>query len=903
MADAARLEQLRRRTRDALALHADKAITAADPAAAWSTARLLEELQLYQAELEAQNEELRLAQQTVSRALAQYTVLFQSLPLPALVVDFSGIVLQSNQQAVELFRFTQKSALGHQSLYRLLSADSAAAIHGTLRNRTSAISHKLNAIELTSRLQRAAQDVYIIHLSTEFHLDDHVLAIFVDRAADIERERQGLKTQALLDLRSTAATGDESALLDTFGDTLERLTGAYGWRVYRHTTDSKTPQLLARAGRVSSIESWLDQIAQTTHIRIAPGTLRIHRLPPNAVAASAASGRDETREWHAFSAAVAPLGAPTEHLTLTLARATGAFTGEQQAAAMTLVQELADLLERISRERQVSRLSQALTQSVEGIFITDLLGSIQYVNPGFSRLTGYGSAEVVGKPAALLKSGHQEAEFYEQMWATLKLDGVWQGEIMNRNRDGATVPHWLSLTTIRSSSGEPEEYIGALIDLSSRKADEEKIHQLAYFDPLTGLPNRRLLIERIRLAIAMRHRSGETGALLFIDLDDFKRVNDTLGHEQGDVLLQHVAREILACVREVDVVARLGGDEFVVLMEFPGKDLDAAAGFADRVGHKVMNAISKPVVLLGRTISVTPSIGIAMLDDLSPTVEHILKNADLAMYRAKGDGRNAVRFFNPSMQAEADARSSLEGELQHAIDGEQFVLHYQPQCDSAGKVVGYEALLRWQHPERGLLRPADFIPLAEQTGLILRVGRWVVDQAGRQLAQWAKSAHSRDWVLSINVSARQFRDNAFVEAVVDMLRTSGANPKRLELELTEYVLLDNIEAATTKMRQLRNLGISLSLDDFGTGYSSLAYLQQLPLSKLKIDERFVQGAADDPANGAITRTIIGLARSIGLQVLAEGVENEAQFGFLLRHGCDLFQGYYFGVPVPIEQIK
>ena len=431
---------------------------------------------------------------------------------------------------------------------------------------------------------------------------------------------------------------------------------------------------------------------------------------------------------------------------------------------------------------------------------------------------------------------------------------------------------------------------------------EEQIHRLAYFDPLTALPNRRLLTERIRLALATRHRSGDNAAILFIDLDDFKRVNDSLGHDVGDLLLQAVAQQIQRCLREVDLVARLGGDEFVVLLNLPEKVVAEAAATAERVAHKVAWAISRPIKLKGGEVNITPSIGIAMLDDESPTVADVLKHADLAMYTAKGRGRNATHFFNPGMQAEADARSCLENELVHAVEEQQFELFFQPQCQADGAVVGYEALLRWQHPERGLLEPAHFIAHAEHSGLIVRIGRWVLTQAARRLAQWSKDPVRRDWTVAVNVSASQFRDRNFVTDILRIMDEAGAPANRLELELTETMVIDEVDDAAAKMCSLRDHGIALSLDDFGKGYSSMSRLQQLPLRKLKIDRSFVQGVTRVPMDECITRTIIGLARNIGLEVLAEGVETAEQHAFLVQNGCDLFQGYLFGVPGPLDPL-
>ncbi|WP_295456629.1 bifunctional diguanylate cyclase/phosphodiesterase [uncultured Thiodictyon sp.] len=437
-----------------------------------------------------------------------------------------------------------------------------------------------------------------------------------------------------------------------------------------------------------------------------------------------------------------------------------------------------------------------------------------------------------------------------------------------------------------------------LTDITQRKAAEEQIERLAFYDPLTRLPNRRRLLERLHQAVETGARSRRPGALMFIDLDNFKVLNDTLGHDVGDLLLQQAAGRLLDCVRESDTVARLGGDEFVVMLEGLGERAEAAAAKAQDIGVKVLAALNEPYQLADHRCHSTASLGITLIADHQTPVEDLLKQADLAMYQAKAAGRNTLRFFNPDMQAALEARSALETQLRDGLRDGQFLLYYQAQVDDAGSLTGAEALVRWQHPQRGLITPYEFIPLAEETGLILPLGHWVLESACGQLAAWAHQPQRAHLTLAVNVSARQFRDPGFVDQVRTALAASGADPHRLKLELTESLLLEDVTDTIAKMTALKSLGLGFSLDDFGTGYSSLSYLKRLPLDQLKIDQSFVRDALDNPNDAAIVRAILALAPNLNLTVIAEGVETQAQRAFLIENGCRAFQGYLFGRPGP-----
>jgi len=439
-------------------------------------------------------------------------------------------------------------------------------------------------------------------------------------------------------------------------------------------------------------------------------------------------------------------------------------------------------------------------------------------------------------------------------------------------------------------------------DISHAKAAEDEIRSLAFYDPLTGLPNRRLLLERLRLSLAASNREGRMRALLFVDLDNFKTLNDTLGHQMGDLLLQEAARRLSTCVRDSDTVGRLGGDEFVLMLENLSEIPEEAAAQAKVVAEKIIATIKQPYQLDGRTCRSSASIGISVFGDRKESSSEVLQQADIAMYQAKAAGRNTLRFFAPALQAAVNARAALEEDLRQAIRNREFELYYQPQIDR-NRLIGAEVLIRWRNPKVGILAPGEFIALAEETGLILPIGKWVLETACRQIAAWSQSRQSAHLSIAVNISARQFRQADFVEQVLEALKNTGANAKRLKLELTESMLLENVEDVIGKMTELKSHGIRFSLDDFGTGYSSLAYLKRLPLDQLKIDRSFIRDILSDESSAAIAQTIISLSRAMGLPVIAEGVETEEQRDFLNRLGCHAFQGFLFSAPIPLDEFE
>lgn len=473
-----------------------------------------------------------------------------------------------------------------------------------------------------------------------------------------------------------------------------------------------------------------------------------------------------------------------------------------------------------------------------------------------------------------------------------------------QNVDARGGKYWVSVSgePIFDSQGAFSGYRGIGRDITDRKLAEDKIERLAFYDVLTDLPNRRLLMDRLQHALASSGRDSSPGALLFIDLDNFKDLNDTQGHDMGDQLLKQVAIRLRECVREADTVARLGGDEFVVMLEKLSSEPNQAAAQAEGVGRKILSTLSRPYRMGGAEHHSTPSIGVTLFHDHLLSIDELLKRADLAMYQAKAAGRNTLRFFDPEMQEVVAARAALESDLRQGLQRGELLLYYQPVVNEAGLMVGVEALARWQHPQRGMVLPGDFIPLDEQSGLILPLGQWVLESACAQLVAWSSQPHTACLSVAVNVSVRQFRQADFASQLLTLLRLSGANPCLLKLEITESLLLNDMEDAIRKMGELRSIGVSFSLDDFGTGYSSLAYLKKLPLEQLKIDQSFVRDVLTDPNDAAIAQTVLTLGQSLGLTVVAEGVETQAQHDFLVRHGCRVFQGYLFGRPMPLDQL-
>jgi len=551
-----------------------------------------------------------------------------------------------------------------------------------------------------------------------------------------------------------------------------------------------------------------------------------------------------------------------------------------------------NILQRKRAEAQLRLAAHVFEYSGEAILITDSNNLVVEVNPAFTRMTGYTAEEMRGQNPNILASGRATKEEYQAMWSAIREQGFWQGEMWDRRKDGAIYPKLLTISVVRNGQGGIDFHIASFANLSEQKATEEKIRHIAHHDALTGLPNRLHLQISLEQVIAAAKRENQEVALMFIDLDRFKIINDTLGHGVGDGLLVEVVHRIRECVRESDLLARLGGDEFVVALAG-----DDAINASVQVAEKIISSLSRPCQIEGHLLRSTPSIGISLYPHDGDSIESLMKTADTAMYHAKSKGRNNFQFFGPEMNQSSAERLQLEGALHRALERGEFAIHYQPQADLAsGRLVGAEALIRWHHPERGMVSPLQFIPLAEENGMILPIGTWVLREVCRQIKAWRQLGLT-GLRFAVNLSPRQFHQENLVGNILDILREFDVPASALELEVTEGSVMENADAAVSLLNQLNQQGLSIAIDDFGTGYSSLGYLKRFPVSKLKIDRSFVMDIPGDPDDSAIAIAVIQLGRSLGLKVVAEGVETAEQQQFLSDQGCDMLQGYWYSKPL------
>ncbi len=559
---------------------------------------------------------------------------------------------------------------------------------------------------------------------------------------------------------------------------------------------------------------------------------------------------------------------------------------------------LQDITQRKQAEEKLRLSAAVFENTTEGVMITDPNGRIVAVNRAFTEITGYGEDEIAGLTGSSLKSGRHDEQFYASMWSSIRENGRWQGEVWNRRKNGDIYPEWLNISVVSNDHAQVTHYVGVFSDISAMKESESKLDHLAHHDPLTGLPNRLLLNARMEHSLARAHRANAMLAVLFLDLDHFKNINDTLGHPIGDLLLQETAQRLSNCVREQDTVTRLGGDEFTVLLE----DLEDSR-FASTVAQKIIAALAEKFMLQGHEVFVTCSVGISIFPTDGNDITTLFKNADSALYRAKEQGRNNYQYYTEELTTRAMERLAMENSLRHALQRDELVLHYQPQVDLYnGNIIGMEALVRWQHPDIGLISPNAFIPLAEETGLIIPIGEWVLRTACAQLKAWIDEGMPKIRV-GVNLSSRQFNQNNLDEVVAAILRETGLPPDCLELELTERMIMQDAESTVTIMHKLRALGVQFSIDDFGTGYSSLSYLKRFPIDRIKIDQSFVREITSNPEDAAVSQAIISLSHSLNIKTVAEGVETAEQQEFLRSRQCDEIQGFHFSRPVPQQEMS
>ncbi|WP_293267091.1 EAL domain-containing protein [Neptunomonas sp.] len=554
-------------------------------------------------------------------------------------------------------------------------------------------------------------------------------------------------------------------------------------------------------------------------------------------------------------------------------------------------------LQRKSVQEELELADSVFKKSVEAIIICSADTRILRTNPAFTRITGYSSKDAIGKTPQFLQSKAHSAAFYKDFWKSLTESGVWQGEISDRRKNGEIFPAWQTITVVRDAFGKPQQYISIFSDITDKKLSEERIYNLAHNDMLTQLPNRVAFHNQMIAELERAKRTHTQLAVMFIDLDHFKLINDTLGHPVGDELLQQAASRLKSAIRSNDTISRFGGDEFTILI--PSIKSEAEASM---VALKIQQCLIPPIQLEHHEITISASIGIGIYPQNGQDVATLLKNADSAMYRAKEQGRDGFQFFTEEMNQHAHDRLELESELRKALEQNDFILHYQPQINTyTGSIVGFEALIRWIHPEKGIIPPNTFIPIAEASGLIVPIGEWVLNAACQQLKEWRDQGYS-SLTMSVNLSGRQFKQQDLLPTIQKAIINSGIIAAALELELTESIMMENVNETINTLSAIRNLGVQLSIDDFGTGYSSMSYLKRFPINKLKIDQSFVQDLPDDSDDAAIVKATIALAHALNMTVIAEGVETEAQFQFLKGQQCEEIQGYFFSRPLPAHEL-
>ncbi len=824
-----------------------------------STEALLHELQVLQIELQMQNENLRQAHMEMEASRDRYVDLYDFSPVSYLTLSSAGTISEVNLTAVGMFAEARLKLLNRRFTNFIVQQDIDRWRQYFLR--------VLRTVEQSNcelSLKRADGS----HMDVELH------------TRRVENGSGGYAVRiALTDITERRRVEADLCLLS-------EIKGKRAAELVSQALNEKEKRAAELAIANTELSFQNDE--------------KEKRAAELAIANTELSFQNDEKEKRAAELAIANTELNFQ------------YTEKGMRAAELVIANTELIFQNNEKEKRAAELvianneltiAATVFESQEGMIVTDTRNVILRVNYAFTDITGYSAEDTIGKTPALLSSGKHSKEFYATMWASLKRIGYWEGEIWNKRKNGELFPEHLCITVIKDKLGVITNYVATMNDITmSRKAADE-IQQLAFYDVLTGLPNRRLLLERLKLALAYSVRTGNYGSIFFLDLDNFKVLNDTLGHDIGDLLLQAVAQRLESCVREGDTIARLGGDEFVIIINALSNQPVEAVAQALVVGKKILRELNLPYLLASYEYRSTPSIGANLFIGHEISIQELLKQSDIAMYQAKKAGRNTLQFFDPAMQEIIIKRAVMEAELQTALENRQFQLYYQVQMVSSGQALGAEALIRWIHPERGIVSPAHFIPLAEETGQILQIGHWVLDTACAQLAVWQKNDLTRHLTLSVNVSARQFHQDGFIGQVRQVLQQHAINPTKLKLEPTESILLDDIAEAVATMNALKELGVQFALDDFGTGFSSLQYLKILPLNQLKIDQSFVRDLVSGANDQAIVRTIIAMAHGLNLDVIAEGVETAEQLQILQQNGCNHFQGYLFGKPVPIEKFE
>ena len=964
-----------------------------------SLAKVIENYRVYQAELEIQNQELRESRLIADNALQRFSGLFRTLPLPAILIDHTGVVLEANNQAIDMFAFTPKPY--HRYFFpKRIVASSQSLFLNLLRDIQQDQVACLEALEIKSDEDDPLKIDAYVSLISESHGDIRNFAVILVDRTECLRQREKLEeahsvleasearyrmlvehsNDVIFTLSShgqfeyispnwVRITGysSESESNNLFNlvhpedhqpcrvfcnrilreNTFEELefrircqSGEYHWFAFtgRPINNLTIKNMILGSARFidgrKKAEALINRQSELLRKRIAelsaiytiselskqdiPPNLFFERLleaipsgmeHPDSLSVEIRLGEERFEQWSVNDENVInclssdinvesfKAGDIKLHFHVPYCNSEDHFESEKK---QSFVKEIALLTGRyleLRRSKEKLRFaSKVFENSHEGILITDANAKIISVNPAFTRITGYTQDEVIGKNPNLLDSGQHDKKFFANMWKDISASGCWHGELFNRRKSGEIYPQMLSVTRVLNQDTKQIEYIGLMMDLTNLRQAEDRIRQLANLDPLTGLPNRSLLRDRVNQAILQGSRSKFKTGVLYLDLDHFKFVNDSLGHPIGDELLLEMAKRMQDSTRESDTVSRLGGDEFVVVTPNVHSTKDIA-----EIAQKLLSSLCKPFRAKDLTISPSASIGICVHPDDGRDFDTLLQKADIALYQAKESGRNAFKFFTEDMNHKIQQRVSLEAAMRNALANGEFFLVYQPQYDLNRRcIVGVEALLRWQHPTRGLVAPADFIPLAEETRLICDIGYFVLQTAARQNKVWLDCGHNL--VLAINVSSTQFRFNNIQHTITQEIEAIGLPPQNLELELTESVLFTEKDVAMQVAMSLSELGMQISIDDFGTGYSNLNYLLRFSVDKLKIDQSFIQKVPADKDSCAIVSAIVNMAHQLGMTCLAEGVETKEQFEFLKTIGCDQIQGYLLSKPLASEHL-
>jgi diguanylate cyclase (GGDEF)-like protein/PAS domain S-box-containing protein len=836
----------------------------------------LHELRVHQIELEMQNEELRRAQVALNTERMIYFDLYDLAPVGYCTLNEQGLILKVNLTAAAQL-VMPRAAMLNQPISRFIFKEDQDIFY--LQRKTLLTSGQATTIEL--RLTKSDGSTFWVQLTastTESPDGTRLVLLLLD---NIDARK---KVELQLQISDAALKATALGVLIT--DTRQIILSANA--AYTAITGYSEAEIVGQTCLFMQ-----GPLTDPTTRKLIHQTIQAHQTFEGEILNY---HKDGSPFWNELTISpVRDAQGNLSHFIGITRDITSRKRTEQQ-----LVVNLASLHESALNTQTV------LHNMVDGAITINPQGLIASFNKAASLMFGYTAAEVIERHVSLLipESQRSQSEHYLQLLPTTGESPLFNQprDLEGRHQDGHVFP--LRLSVSRIIRGGQAVLIGIARDLTQHRRDKEKIHTLAYYDTLTGLPNRRLLMDRLQQRLASSAQTRQHGALLLLDLDHFKRINDALGHGVGDLLLQQVASRLKACVRESDSVARLNGDEFVLLLGTLSQSAPEAAAQAEVVANKVLLMLSQAYNLtgLGHNCAITPSIGITLFVGEQESRDDLLKKADVAMYQAKAAGRNTARFFDPAMQAAVDALAQLEKDMRRDLALEQFVVFYQIQVDSQGAAIGAEALVRWQHERLGLLTPEHFIPLAEESGLILILGQWVLETACAQLVVWAQRPETATWTLAVNVSAHQFAQPDFVDKVVGALEKSGASPHLLKLELTESMLLNDVDDVIAKMNLIKAYGVGFALDDFGTGFSSLSYLKRLPLDQLKIDKSFVQDLLSNPNDAVIARTVVALGHSLGLKIMAEGVETIEQRDFLNGLGCDTFQGYYFSHPLPASEL-